>query len=272
MNKFLNSSIKSLFNTETPTLADAILLSSACHKKQTDKSGKPYILHPLRVLHKVMSVTDDIITHFLAIFHDLIEDCSDLICIDDLIELGYPLELINELLLMTKYSDDDYLKTYIPRICTSYRCSLVKKIDIEHNTKIQRMHNWDSFTEKDIKRLEKYHIAYQMVCKSLDNFESSHTSNVKTNSITRISSLSHEALKRYLFLYNANNYVNYLYKEGCNSNDIDIINSYIKDNQFIEDLSVISSNNNLSNHCIGVMTMDSDDNMIMYLKGELFDK
>lgn len=71
---------------------------------------------------------------------------------------------------------------------------------------------------------------------------------------------------------NANNYVNYLYKEGCNSNDIDIINSYIKDNQFIEDLSVISTNNNLSNHCISVMTMDSDDNMIMYLKGELFDK
>lgn len=27
-----------------------------------------------------------------------------------------------------------------------------------------------------------------------------------------------------------------------------------------------------TNHCISVMTMDSDDNMIMYLKGELFDK
>lgn len=271
MNTFLNTSIKSLFNTTEPTLADAILLASACHKHQADKSGKPYILHPLRVLHKVMNVTDDVITHFLAIFHDLLEDCYDLITVDDLIDLNYPPVLINELLLITKYKDDDYLGTYIPRIGTSYRCTLVKKIDIEHNTKIQRMHNWDEFTVKDIKRLEKYHVAYQYLCKKFDNFEKNTVSGVvNTNSISRISFLSHTALQRYLYLYNANNYLKFLVISGVNADDIIIFKKYVENNNFIVDIKEIVKKENLTNHCVSVVNCDKyDDNLIMYLKNEM---
>lgn len=268
--KILEKLNNSITNT-TPTLADAIMLSAICHNGQTDKGGNAYILHPLRVLHKVMNVTDDVITHFLAIFHDLIEDCSDIITIDDLIKLNYPMELINELLLLTKYKSDDYLKTYIPRICLSYRCTLVKKIDIEHNTKIQRMHNWEEITLKDIKRLEKYYTAYQILSKQLDYFQNNmNTSIVKSNNlgIKRLDELSEIAVNKYIELYDSSNYLKFLEISGVDAGDIIILNKYIVDNKFPTKISDIVKNENFTNHCVSIINEHKeDDNTILTYKG-----
>ena len=38
-----------------PTLEDSIELAIKYHKGQKDKGGKPYILHPLRVMFKMTS-------------------------------------------------------------------------------------------------------------------------------------------------------------------------------------------------------------------------
>lgn len=265
----LNDRIRNLLSSSEPTLADAIMLATICHNKQTDKSGKPYILHPLRVLHKVMTYTDDIITHFLAIFHDLIEDCSDIISINDLIKLGYPNELINELLLMTKYKHDTYLGTYIPRICRSYRCTLVKKVDVEHNTKIQRMHNWNDITDKDIKRIEKYYRAYQTLCKTLDEYERTNTTHRTSGYIgmvTRFKGWSCEAAELYIFMYTAQDYIQFLERQGADVDDRLALSKYIAGGKFIKPLTEIINIENLTNHCISVITEDTyDDNLIFSL-------
>ena len=52
------------------TLENAIMIATEAHKGQTDKAGKPYILHPLRVMGKMESTSEQIV----AVLHDLLED------------------------------------------------------------------------------------------------------------------------------------------------------------------------------------------------------
>ena len=53
------------------------------HHGQTDKSGAPYILHPLRVMAQMQTDTERIV----AELHDVVED-SD-VTLDALRDLGY---------------------------------------------------------------------------------------------------------------------------------------------------------------------------------------
>lgn len=52
----------------------AITLAVSAHQGQVDKSGSPYILHPLRVMLAMDNDTDRI----AAILHDVVEDCEDI--------------------------------------------------------------------------------------------------------------------------------------------------------------------------------------------------
>ena len=55
-------------------LANAIALASTAHINDVDKGGNPYILHPLRILFKLMQKTNDQHTLILGVLHDVIED------------------------------------------------------------------------------------------------------------------------------------------------------------------------------------------------------
>ena len=57
------------------TIDRAIMIASIAHAGQKDKAGKPYILHPLRVMLTVASdkhATDE--QKIVAVLHDVIED------------------------------------------------------------------------------------------------------------------------------------------------------------------------------------------------------
>jgi (p)ppGpp synthase/HD superfamily hydrolase len=56
----------------TNLLTDAIVFASHAHSKQTDKSGKPYILHCLRVMLAVES--HGYLAMCAAVLHDVVED------------------------------------------------------------------------------------------------------------------------------------------------------------------------------------------------------
>ena len=55
-------------------LQEAIEFAYQKHENQKDKGGKPYFLHPLRVMLSVAHLGDDYM--IAAICHDLIEDCG----------------------------------------------------------------------------------------------------------------------------------------------------------------------------------------------------
>lgn len=51
-------------------LTEAIRLAILAHDCQVDKSGEPYILHPLRVMLAMANETDRVV----AVLHDVVED------------------------------------------------------------------------------------------------------------------------------------------------------------------------------------------------------
>ena len=65
-------------------LESAIATAAKAHEGQTDKAGKPYILHPLRVM---LNVKGCIPEQCAAVLHDVIEDTD--ITAEALLELGF---------------------------------------------------------------------------------------------------------------------------------------------------------------------------------------
>src|SRR5690242_9612910 len=85
-----------------PTLQDAIALAVEAHAGQTERSGQPYIVHPLRVMFRVESELERIV----AVLHDVVEDTGR--TFEDLRRLGYSEEIIQALDCVTKREGEPY--------------------------------------------------------------------------------------------------------------------------------------------------------------------
>ncbi len=127
----------------------ALAIALEAHKGQVDKAGKPYILHPLRL----MTGLEDEIEMIAALLHDVIED-SD-ITAEDLKRAGIPEEVIEIIGYLTKQTGEDY-DDFIERISNHRKASRVKIKDIEDNMDISRL---ETIGEVDLARLAKYHKA-----------------------------------------------------------------------------------------------------------------
>jgi (p)ppGpp synthase/HD superfamily hydrolase len=68
-------------------LETAITLAVEKHRGQSDKSGEPYILHPLRVLMRVRELGGNEAAQCAAVLHDVVEDCN--VSLDDLRAAGF---------------------------------------------------------------------------------------------------------------------------------------------------------------------------------------
>jgi (p)ppGpp synthase/HD superfamily hydrolase len=74
----------------------AIALACESHRGQTDKAGKSYILHPLRLMLRFESTSEQIV----AVLHDVIEDSS--VTLDRLLELGFDPSVVNAIDALTR--------------------------------------------------------------------------------------------------------------------------------------------------------------------------
>lgn len=131
----------------------ALELALKAHTGQKDRYGKPYILHPLRIMMKMETETEMI----TAILHDVVED-SD-ITLDDLRKENFPEEIIQAVDNLTKREGEDYFD-YIKRAIAAPLSKKVKLGDLEDNMDIRRI---DKISEKDIGRLNRYLIAWKMI-------------------------------------------------------------------------------------------------------------
>ena len=123
------------------------------HDGQTDKSGKPYILHPMEVALSLYKESDKIV----ALLHDVLEDTDA--TADDLIALGlYDCE-VEAIKLLTKPRKEDYMH-YVHRVAEYPIARRVKMADLRHNMDISRL---DVVTEKDLARVEQYKKAYRIL-------------------------------------------------------------------------------------------------------------
>ena len=145
-------------------LAVAIALASEKHMHQTDKGGKPYILHPLRIMFRLRTNDEELMS--IAVLHDVIEDSA--VTIEMLTEMGFSKRVTDALALMTKTKGMTY-QQYIERICTNYDAILVKMADLDDNSDISRLKGLEP---KDFERMQKYHISYKRLEEAKKQFES----------------------------------------------------------------------------------------------------
>ena len=134
-------------------LERAIKLAEIYHEGQFDKGGSPYIEHPFRVMNGVESIEEKI----LAVLHDVLEDCN--ISREQLIDEGIPEYLVEKLEILCKGKNEKYFD-YIDRIKNNSVTINVKLSDLKDNMNLQRL---KEVTEKDMKRLEKYKKAKEIL-------------------------------------------------------------------------------------------------------------
>ena len=127
-------------------LEKAIQIAVEAHMGQIDKAGKPYILHPLRVMQNVSSTKAKIV----AILHDVIEDTT--VTLDDLKNYGFDEDILYSLKLLTHKAGVPYME-YIENLKNDAIAKEVKLADLTDNMDITRL---EELTDKDIKRIVKY--------------------------------------------------------------------------------------------------------------------
>lgn len=130
-------------------LANMLLIATNAHAGQFDKGGKPYILHPLKVMHYLK--TEDEELQCIALGHDLIEDTD--VTYSELIGAGMSARVVEGIRALTKMRGESYLE-YKQRVLQNRDAMLVKLCDLRHNTDIRRL---KGITDKDVARIAKYH-------------------------------------------------------------------------------------------------------------------
>ena len=130
----------------------AIQIATKAHKGQYDKSGKPYILHPLHLMNHLLF---DIQLATIAVLHDTVEDC-EWVTFKFLRDKGMSPRVVLGVMLLTHREGMPYAD-YINGICSNYDAIRVKRKDLSHNSDITRL---KGVREKDIKRMVKYHKAF----------------------------------------------------------------------------------------------------------------
>ena len=132
----------------------AMVIAYEAHKNQVDKSGVPYIYHPIHVAEQMDTENECII----ALLHDVVEDTN--VTFKQLEEV-FSKEIIDILKLLTREENIEY-DEYIKRIKNNSIACKVKIADLTHNLDKTRL---DFVTEVDVKRNEKYKKALQILCK-----------------------------------------------------------------------------------------------------------
>lgn len=127
-------------------LEKAIHIAVNAHYEQTDKAGKPYIFHPLRVMDRCANIDEKII----AILHDTIEDTD--VTPDRLISDDFPPYIIEAIQSLTKNKNEPY-EEFIQRVALNPLATKVKIADIQDNLDLSRL---DRITDSDFARVEKY--------------------------------------------------------------------------------------------------------------------
>ncbi len=132
-------------------LERAIALAALAHEGQTDKTGAPYILHPLRMMMRLETEEAKIV----AVLHDVVEDTEW--TLEGLATEGFSDAVLLALDRVTKREGESYTD-FVGRAAVDPIARQVKLMDLEDNMNVLRLAD---VTDKDLERLRKYHHAWK---------------------------------------------------------------------------------------------------------------
>ncbi len=138
------------------TLGRAVAIAAEAHQLQTDKAGAPYILHPLRVMQRMNTETEQI----AAVLHDVVEDSAW--TIEQLRAEGFSEEVLAAIDCLTTHEGESY-DEFILRASSNPLARKVKLADLEDNLDLRRL---GKLTEKDLQRIQKYHRVWQSLTRN----------------------------------------------------------------------------------------------------------
>ena len=118
-----------------------------------DKSGVPYVFHPIHLAEQ-METEEEICT---ALLHDVVEDTKWTLA--ELEAEGFPASVLDAVRLLTREKDVSYM-AYIERLSGNRIARKVKLADLEHNSDLTRLLE---VTERDLRRQEKYFLAKEFL-------------------------------------------------------------------------------------------------------------
>ena len=130
----------------TPITKKALRYCFEVHAGQLDKSGIPYVNHPLHLAEQMETEDETVV----ALLHDVMEDCGK--TPDDLRALGISEQAVAALELLTHKHGTPYLD-YVRALADNPLATKVKLADLRHNSDLTRL---DSVDGCDIARLCKY--------------------------------------------------------------------------------------------------------------------
>lgn len=138
----------------------AMVIAYNAHHGQEDKSGVPYIFHPVHLaeqMHDEYSVC-------VALLHDTVEDTN--LTLDDLAK-EFPKEIVDAVSLLTHDKSESY-ETYLKKIKTNSLAMAVKMADVEHNSTFARIPS-GALTQQTIDKLtRKYEKAKKILSEKND--------------------------------------------------------------------------------------------------------
>ena len=129
----------------TDNTRKAIKIAFDAHMGQVDKSGVPYILHPIHLAEQMGTEEECIV----ALLHDIVEDTE--VTFEQL-EKEFSKKVIDALRLLTHDKSVEYME-YVKKIKDNPIARKVKLADLQHNSDSTRLLE---MTSKDINRIEKY--------------------------------------------------------------------------------------------------------------------
>lgn len=139
-------------------LSTAIAIASNKFIGKLDKGGKPYILHCLRVMNTVLTVSPtDYERASAAVLHDVIEDTPT--TYQELSDAGMTTRTLHIIKLMTKVPGQTN-EEYGEGILSDKDAMIVKKADLEDNSSLTRL---KGLRQKDFQRMEKYIRLYNVI-------------------------------------------------------------------------------------------------------------
>ena len=138
----------------TPMTIQAMHLAYRAHHGQVDKTGLPYIFHPIHLAEQM----EDEVSCTVALLHDVAEDTE--ITLQQL-SMEFPPEVMQPLRLLTHDDGTPYLE-YVARLKGKPIARAVKLADLRHNSDLTRL---DHVDEKVLRRAEKYRTALELLLK-----------------------------------------------------------------------------------------------------------
>jgi len=123
----------------------ALRLATDAHQGQKSFRGRPYILHPIRVMEQLDTDEERIV----ALLHDVVEDTN--VTVEKIAAL-FGEEVAVAITLLTHQPNEPY-EDYIGAVALSPLATKVKLADLQDNLRVERL---PKVTEAAVQRLIRY--------------------------------------------------------------------------------------------------------------------